>query len=167
MNLKIWIWSVVLLLGADAHADIYKRTLPGGIRVTVVDGPFDRSLHSIKDCGQADTCLIDNVPPLSTIGLPTTEIKSITVNVGGRNYVLPSDRMFDPGLDPRSGGIERFAGFCSDRFNCAFRARFSEAGGAYAAEWLISGGVPIRTVLSASIDISGLFAEHPSPPKEK
>ncbi|NHZ33478.1 hypothetical protein F0185_07715 [Massilia sp. CCM 8692] len=157
---------VLSCLALKAHADTYQRSLSGGIFVTLVDGSFNASEHHIQNCNQADTCLVDHLPPLMTLGLPNTEVKSIKVSVGGLTYTLPSSRMFDPGLSWKFGGLERFTGYCVNRFNCAFRARFAEAGGAYSAEWIIKDGVATRTVLSASNDISALFSENPIPPHE-
>ena len=151
----------------QAHADTYQRHLPGAIIVTLVDAPFHEADHHIDNCNQADTCLVDHLPPLMTLGLPAVEIRSITVSVGGLTYALPSSRMFNPGLSSQSGGLERFAGYCANRFNCAFRAKFAEAGGAYSAEWIIRSGVATRTVLSTSGDISTLFSENPMPPRDQ
>ncbi|NHZ66514.1 hypothetical protein [Massilia genomosp. 1] len=158
---------VMSCLAFTAHAGTYQRNLPGGIVVTLVDGSFNASEHHIENCNQTDTCLVDHHPPLMTLGLPTVEIKSIKVSVGGLTYTLPSSRMFDPGLSRKFGGLERFAGYCVNRFNCAFRAKFAEAGGAYSAEWIIRNGVATRTVLSTSIDISTLFSKNPAPPQDE
>lgn len=158
---------VLLCLCLPAHAETYQRPLPGGIMVTLVVGEFHDSEHHISNCNRADTCLVDHLPPLMTAGLPSIEIKSIKVSIGGMTYALPSSRMFNPGLSAQTGGLERFAGYCADRFNCAFRARFAEAGGAYSAEWIIRKGIATRTVLSTSIDISMLFSENPMPPQDE
>ena len=64
-----------------------------------------------------------------------------------------------------ANGVRYFGGSCVDELNCDLRGLFSDAAGAYVAEWQIVGGVVERTVLSDSSDVVAAFRQHIDPPK--
>ena len=62
------------------------------------------------------------------------------------------------------GMIRYFGGSCWNSRNCRFRGLFSDAGGAFVAEWAITDGKEVRTVLSDSPDVIELFRKNIDPP---
>jgi hypothetical protein len=91
----------------------------------------------------------------------------MTATVGGRTYKLEISQMYDAwGSRPlEANGVRYFGGSCEDELNCTLRGLFSDATGAYAAEWHIVDGVPVRTVLTDSNDVVAAFRQHIDPPK--
>lgn len=144
-------------------------TLPSGVAVRIVEAPFNASLFKIQGCKDADSgCLVNGRVPFGTdFGLPKTYVKSITVAFKGQSYSLGVSDMYNAwGGRPLEvpGAVRYFGGQCFDAKNCRFRGLFSDAAGAFVAEWLVVNGRSIRTVLSDSGDIVRLFTEHIDPP---
>jgi len=160
----------IILLSASALADTESAfILPSGVKVTIVEAPFDKAQFEITNCVEGGTnCLIRGKVPFGvTFGLPKTYIKSISVVYHNQSYMLDSSDMYDAwGSRPleRTGVIRYFGGKCFDSKNCQFRGLFSDASGSFVAEWQIVNGLAFRTVLSSSHDIVGLFMKHIDPP---
>jgi hypothetical protein len=62
------------------------------------------------------------------------------------------------------GVIRYFGGRCVDSQSCQFRGIFSDGAGSFVAEWIISGGLVLRTILSGSVDVIDLFIKDIDPP---
>ncbi|NHZ33479.1 hypothetical protein [Massilia rubra] len=153
------------LVPSAIKAETYRHVMSGDVIVTVIDGPFVAAEHHIHGCSRGQACLVDHVPPVVATGRPVDEIKSINISVDGMTYALQASGMFNTSVALRNGGIKRFAGYCYDRNNCAFRGRFGDGGHSYVAEWVIKNGIPTRTVLSPCMDLGWLFDDNPMPPK--
>lgn len=145
-------------LGADSVASF---TLPSGVAIRIVEAPFVRAKNKIRGCtGLSTTCLINGRTPFGNDNdLPTSYVKSITASFQGKTYLLEASQMFNAWGDrPLQVPTQRyFGGSCRDTENCVFRGLFSDGGAAFVAEWRVIFGVPVRTVLTWSTDVIGLF----------
>jgi hypothetical protein len=147
-------------------------TLPSGVQVRIVEAPFEASLFKVVGCSTGESrCLINGQVPFgSGNGLPRTYIKSITVSFKGRSYLLDSSQMFNawgsrPLAYPPPRAVRYFGGNCFDSANCQFRGVFSDAGGSFAAEWVIVGGAVVRTILTDRNDVVGFIMNNIDPPE--
>jgi hypothetical protein len=169
--------SIVVLglgLGVGAYAADGSRssvfTLPSGVTIRIVEGPFNPAKHKIKGCTEAagaDGCFIDGRFG-SADELPKTYVKSITATFGGRSYSLDVSQMYNAwGGRPLEvkGVVRYFGGSCSDPMNCTLRGLFSDAAGSYVAEWQIANGISARTILTWSGDIVSEFITNIDPPE--
>ena len=170
---------VAILLGylfsTSALADKTSTfTLPSDVDVTIVESVFDKEIFSVERCssngwGSGSICRINGRFPYGVdINVPKTYVKSITISYQGAAYALDVTDMYNawgdcplqyPGEEPYFGGK------CFDKKNCQFRGRFSDAAGAFVAEWRIVDAVVIRTVLTFSNDVVHLFGEYIDPPE--
>jgi hypothetical protein len=146
-------------------------TLPSGVIVRIVEAPFTASRFKVRRCADQDqdaTCRINGGVPFGAAGgLPKTYVRSITIMWMGQSYRLNVSDMYDAwGSRPLEvkGVIRYFGGQCFDSQNCQFRGIFSDAAGAFVAEWVIRGGLVLRTILSGSVDVIDLFIKHIDPP---
>jgi hypothetical protein len=162
---------VLFLLTVEAHAAEGTVTfkLPSGVIVQIDERSFDRSKASVLGCTEAEPgCVIDGHVAIGTAGLlPRTYLRSISVTVDGASYYLDVSGMFNAwGGRPLEvkGVVRYFGGRCWNDRNCRFRGLFSDAGGAFVAEWAIVDGVALRTVLSDSSDLVDLFRRNIDPP---
>ncbi len=151
---------------ADTTADF---TLPSGVAVQIVEAPFDPANAHLEKCSDGSAiCRINGDFPFGSAGdTPQTYVKKITVTVGDKSYDLPAADMYDAwGSRPLKYRdlIQYFGGGCKDQRNCRFRGLFSDAAGAFVAEWQIVDGIPVRTILGNSPDVMNLFARHIEPP---
>lgn len=98
---------------------------------------------------------------------PSSYISEMTLRIGSKSYELDTKYMYnawgDRWLEMPDGG-KYLAAHCYDENNCTIRGLFSDAGGAFVAEWRIIDGVPLRTIITDSSDVIGLFVEDISPP---
>jgi len=147
-------------------------TLPSNVAILIEEAPFDPTSHTIKGCGPASggskSCLISGRPAFGSADqLPRTYVTGITASFAGRDYKLDVSQMYDA-WGTRSlqtnGGVRYFGGSCADATHCTLRGLFSDAAGAYAAEWRIVDGVAVRTVLTDSGDVVLAFRQHIDPP---
>ena len=144
-------------------------TLPSDVRVTIVEAAFHEENFTIDGCSaKSPICFINGKLPYGlAFGLPKTYIKSVTIFYQGTSYALDGTNMYNAwGNRPLEypGAVRYFGGGCVDKKNCQFRGLFSDAAGAYVAEWLIVEGYAIRTVLTNSIDVVNLFTKNIDPP---
>lgn len=174
VTMKRWLALTILLAGAlfttTAAANTTALfTLPSGVAVRIVEAPFKASQFKIQGCSDHDSgCRINGrVPAGVASGLPKTYVKSIRVSFGGQSYFLDASDMYNAWNNRPlevPGAIRYFGGKCFNRKNCQFRGLFSDAGGAFLAEWLIVNGVSVRTVLTGSNDVVNLFMQNIDPP---
>ena len=95
-------------------------------------------------------------------------VKSITISYQGAAYALDVTDMYNAWSDrplQYPGGVPYFSGKCFDKKNCQFRGPFSDAAGAFVAEWQILDAVAIRTVLTFSDAVAHLFVKNIDPPE--
>jgi hypothetical protein len=168
LNLILIIFTI-LPAGANADSKAVFR-LPSGVNVHIVEDKFQKSLFKVEGCSDQDNfCRINGRVPFGVaFGLPFSYVKSIKVSFKRSVYLLDVSDMYNAwGTRPLEvkGVIRYFGGKCSDEKNCQFRGVFSDAGGAYVAEWRIVGGKSIRTVLTDSDDVNNLFIKNIDPPE--
>ncbi|HET8711859.1 MAG TPA: hypothetical protein VFM32_10805, partial [Spongiibacteraceae bacterium] len=145
-------------------------TLPSGVKVEIIEVPFNAKLFKISGCKNTDSaCLINGKIPWGVaFGLPATYIKSLVISYNNQSYELDVSNMYNAwGARPLevSGGPRYFGGKCFDTKNCQFRGLFSDAAGSFVAEWRIVNGIPMRTVLTDSNDVVNLFTQNIDPPE--
>ena len=145
-------------------------TLPSDVDVTIVESVFDKEMFTIERCSSSGSiCRINGRFPYGMdFNVPKTYVKSITISYQGTAYALDVTDMYDAWGDrplQYPGGVPYFGGKCFDKKNCQFRGRFSDAAGAFVAEWRIVDAVAIRTVLTFSDDVVHLFGEYIDPPE--
>jgi hypothetical protein len=148
-------------------------TLPSNVTILIEEAPFDTTSHTVKGCGTSmsagtKSCLIAGQPVFGSADqLPKTYVIGITASFAGRDYKLDVSQMYDAwGRRPLEvNGVRYFGGSCADARDCTLRGLFSDAAGAYVAEWQIVGGVSVRTVLTDSGDVVAAFRQHIDPPK--
>jgi hypothetical protein len=144
-------------------------TLPSGVKVTIIEAPFQKTSFKIEGCSDKDSmCRInDDLPYSSALGLPKTYVKSITVSYKGQSYSLDASDMYDAwGKRPLEypGSIRYFGGQCIDDKHCQFRGLFSDGSSSFCAEWVVGDGISKRTVLTGSTDVMDLFRKNIDPP---
>jgi hypothetical protein len=160
--------SCAAVFSVNAHAaSVF--TLPSGVRVEIIESPFQKGSIELADCGKpGKACRINGHLAFGVaFGLPKTYVKSISVSFKGQSYALDSSDMFNAwGSRPlaASGVVRYFGGQCSDAKNCEFRGIFSDGAGTFVAEWRIVDGIPMRDLLTDSSDIIDLFMHNIDPP---
>lgn len=151
------------LFPVNASAGSVTFALPGDIKISATEVPFDPSEHHLSGCGEAyKTCVVDGRVAVGAIHMPKTELSDLVLAVGAKTYHLDARGMYNPLLQPINAA--NFGAFCYDSSNCTVRALLSDAGGAYFAEWIIANGVQRRTVLSDSSDLLTFAKAHLIPP---
>jgi hypothetical protein len=159
--------SVTSVWAADKHSAF---TLPSGVKVEIVEGDFTDSGFAASECnGQSAKCRINgHIPFGNALTIPKSYVKKLDVSYSDRSYSLDVSNMYNAWggrpLESRQA-VRYFGGRCDDQENCRFRGLFSDAAGAFAAEWVVMGGLSARTVLTDSSDILKLFREHIDPPE--
>lgn len=158
----------VAFVCVDVHADTTASfVLPSGVSVSITEAPFDAKKVRISFCEEyKEVCFIDGKPPFGSFyDPPETYVKQIKVSFKKQSYILDSTQMFnawgDRPLD--AGSIRYFGGSCNGKKHCKFRGVFSDAAGAFAAEWLVIDGKPMRTVLTSSKDLISFIANRIDP----
>lgn len=146
--------------------------LPGGVRIEIVEVPFKSASFTVLGCtAQSTACLINGHIPFGTdLELPKTYVSKITASYQGQTYLLDSSNMYNAwgGRDfETKSGVRYFGGKCFDAKNCQFRGVFSDAAGTFVAEWKVIDGISLRTVLTNSSDVVGLFLKHIVPPENE
>jgi len=66
------------------------------------------------------------------------------------------------------GVVRYFGGRCTvdgGTLYCALRGLFADGAETFVAEWVVTGGSNVRTVMSGSDDIVDLFMKHIDPPE--
>src|SRR5271168_566164 len=99
---------------ADTEATF---ALPSGVKVKIIEAPFDKKLFKISGCTEdGATCFINGHVSFGVaFGLPTTYPKSISVSYGDQSYALDVSDMYNAwGRRPLEykGSIRLFGGKC-------------------------------------------------------
>jgi hypothetical protein len=168
--MRVAIVFALVLISVSALADTEAMfTLPSGVKVNIVEAPFEKKLFKVSGCTESSQhCFINgHVPAGILFGLPKTYVKSITVSYQSRSYSLDAADMYDAwGVRPveYKGAVRYFGGRCRSAKNCEFRGLFSDGAATFVAEWRVVDGLPVRTVLSDNYDIVHLFMRHIDPP---
>lgn len=93
---------------------------------------------------------------------PDTFVSALSLSVGDQQYELDASNMYNAwGKRPVESpdGTRFLTANCYNDRNCTLRGLFSDAGGAFVAEWQIVDGKAMRTVITDSSDIIDLFAK--------
>lgn len=99
--------------------------------------------------------------------VPDTFVSKLSLSVGDRKYELDASNMYNAWgkrAVESPDGTRFLAAHCYNDRNCTLRGLFSDAGGAFVAEWQIVDGQAMRTVITDSNDIVDLFAKDISIP---
>lgn len=99
--------------------------------------------------------------------VPDTFVSNLSLSVGGQKYELDASNMYNAWgkrAIESPDGTRFLAAHCYNDRNCTLRGLFSDAGGAFVAEWQIVDGKAMRTVITDSSDIVDLFAKDISIP---
>ncbi len=153
--------ATLFLASASVFADsIASFNLASGHKVTIVEAPFAES--KLKYSEKAP-CLVDGHIPFGTdCSVPTTFVKSISVEVQGRALRLDASHMFNAWgtrhLTTYEGKpVTYFVGACPSKEVCVFRGLFSDGAGTFVAEWKVFQGATTRTVISSDEELISLF----------
>jgi hypothetical protein len=171
MFARVIAFAALLVCGAAFGESTASFTLPSGVAIRIVEANFDAGQFKIDGCTQrAGFCRINGQFPFGFDGwpLPKTYVKEIEVKHQGVTYSLDSSHMYNAwGSRPLEvkGVVRYFGGKCNDSRNCAFRGLFSDAAGAFVAEWRIVDGRAFRTVITYSNDVTSLFIKNIDPPE--
>ena len=160
---------VLMIVSAPSLADTAATfALPSGVKVKIIEAPFDKKLFKISGCTEGSaTCSINGHVPFGVaFGLPTTFLKGISVSYGDQSYALDVSDMYNAWRGrplEYKGTVRYFGGKCVSKKDCQFRGLFSDGAGSFVAEWRVVDGKPIRTVLTDSNDIVNLFMKNIDP----
>jgi hypothetical protein len=170
IHLMLVVFAFIVCAGQAVANQPVALVLPSGVRVVIIEMPFDRATFKISGCEGGDHgCIINgHVPFGSDNEIPKTFTKSITATYQDKSYSLDVSDMFNAwGTRPLEvkGAVRYFGGKCRDAKNCELRGIFSDGAGSYVAEWQIIHGVPFRTILTNSDDVVNLFIHHIDPPE--
>ncbi|MDR1934664.1 MAG: hypothetical protein LBS49_03625 [Candidatus Accumulibacter sp.] len=170
-SMVVGLWSLLTPAQAEQTASF---VLPSGVAVEIVEDVFDRSLFEVEVSGSdAGYVLLINgqMPFGSDLSLPFSYVKHIRVTHRGKTYELDVSNMYNAWGNRHQStekyGVRYFGGKCVEdgdgRKYCRFRGLFSDAAGAYVAEWRIYNGVSQRTILSDNCDVMYFVSEHIDP----
>ncbi|UMR29256.1 hypothetical protein MJ904_19510 [Massilia sp. MB5] len=167
--MKVLLSLLFLLISLVPHATVRAGeliiTLQGGIKIQAIEKAFVPKQHQLKGCSEKNqNCEIDGAVVVAPMGMPQTQLLRLAVQIGKKKYDLDTTGMFDPRI-AENGFAAQFGGFCYDPNNCAFRGVFGEAGGLYAAQWVIRNGKAWRTVLTDDMDTAQFFRANLTPPQ--
>ncbi|NVE01347.1 hypothetical protein [Massilia sp. BJB1822] len=167
--MKVLSSLLFLLISLMSHATVRAGeqiiTLQGGVKIQAIEKAFVSKQHQIKGCAEkSQNCEIDGTVVVAPMGIPQTQLLRLAVQIGEKKYDLDTTGMFDPQI-AENGFVKQFGGFCYDLNNCAFRGVFGEAGGLYAAQWVIRNGKTWRTVLTDDMDTAQFFRANLTPPQ--
>ncbi|HEY9051773.1 MAG TPA: hypothetical protein VIQ03_09535 [Gammaproteobacteria bacterium] len=98
---------------------------------------------------------------------PKTYVSNITFSIKKKSYQLDSKYMYNAwGGRPVEvpDVIKYLDAHCYDTENCTIRGLFSDAGGSFVAEWKITNGIPLRTIITDSPDVVYFFTKNITPP---
>ena len=141
----------------DAQRE-YSYILNNGVHVTVIEEPFNPSRHKITHCYEksdsdeiTDQSFICKIDGLSFYGVgeapePSTELKTIIVTIDGRLYRLNTSQMYNAWGDFRLP--DDYLWVTCHKQSCSVKGLFSDATGAFAAEWKIQNGKSKRVLIT-------------------
>ncbi|WP_150119017.1 hypothetical protein [Massilia sp. NR 4-1] len=163
--LSLLVSLIFLMCHIIVRAGELTITLQGGVKIQAIEKSFVSKQHQLKGCAEKNkNCEIDGAVVVAPTGMPQTQLLRLVVQVGEKKYDLDTTGMFDPQIT-ENGFVTQFGGFCYDPNNCAFRGVFGEAGGLYAAQWVIRNGKTWRTVLTDDMDTAQFFRANLTPPQ--
>jgi hypothetical protein len=145
---------------AFAEDTVASFRLASGHKVSIVEAPFADSKLKYSESAP---CLVDGHIPFGTdCSVPTTYVKSISVEVRRKALKLDASHMFNAWgtrhLTTYEGKpVTYFVGSCPSKDLCYFRGIFSDGAGTFVAEWKVFQGVTVRTVISSEEEFISLF----------
>ena len=162
--------SIGLFISAATNAAdvVASFTLPSKVKVRVVEAPFAQSGLVFEE---KEPCVIEGRVPFGTdCGRPKTYLKELTISYEGKTYQLDTSSMFNawhgrplvalPPKGVKGRGLRYFGGYCVNAESCMVRGLFSDGAGTFVAEWTVSRGIAVRTVLTTSPDVKAAFVRH-------
>lgn len=158
---KICLGLVLLLCASPGFAEHKKVVvLKQGITLTMVMTAVDARKHSIQRCGKESVCLIDGKPVFGSDGqMPKWKLQSMVLNLKGKKIPLDVSGMYEPWnyyQGKHYGDWSSFSITHSWADVWIVRGRFSDGAGSYQAQWLVSYGKSIRTLLMQSESLANL-----------
>ncbi|HTG02060.1 MAG TPA: hypothetical protein VK654_15875 [Nitrospirota bacterium] len=162
---KLYLISILVLSFAGQAAAENETTATyefGTARVTIVEKAFDPLQAKVETCqGGAGICRINGAIAFGVAsGMPKTFLAKVVVDISGRTYQLDASGMYNAWGRKTGDAAQSLSAHCFDPFNCIVRGLFSEAAGAYVAEWAIVDGRTARTMLTGSRDVVDLFRKN-------
>ncbi|OVE76495.1 hypothetical protein BVX98_05815 [bacterium F11] len=124
-----------------------------GHKLTLQSTEFVAAEHKLKRCGKESICLIDGKPFFGSDGdVPRRELVSMKVEIQDKPIELDVTGMFNPwnvykNEDYVSKDQYRIEHIWENTW--VLRGSFSDGAGYYSAEWMISEGGSIRTILKS------------------
>lgn len=163
--------GVIVLISIVIEVSAKPKTfsLNDELLVTFEEKPFIKSDWKITYCDNGwSVCQINGKYPFGAAArIPATYLAKLTASIKGQEYSLNSSNMFNAWGDRSvklESGTQYFSGVCNHEKWCTFRGLFSDAAGAFVAEWQIRDGVPERTIITYSDDVISLFIGNLTPP---
>lgn len=140
-----------LFAGEPAPAQNYTIPLTMGLTLRLAVAPFIPADHQITQCQifqGSDTaiCLIDGKPVFGAEGgMPRNQLVKATIEIGSRIIDLDVSCLYNVNFEKADS-----TWFDVDRSydQWTIKGKFSDAPGAYQAEWSIFKGIPMRTSLA-------------------
>lgn len=167
---SVLVLSIGLVISAATNAAdvVASFTLPSKVKVRIVEAPFAQS-GMVFD--EKRPCFIEGRVPFGTdCGRPETYLKELTISYEGKTYQLDTSSIFNawhgrplvslPPKGVKGRGLRYFGGYCANAESCMVRGLFSDGAGTFVAEWTISEGIAVRTVLTTSPDVKAAFVRH-------
>jgi len=147
--------------------------LEGGVIVKIVEHAAIVEKGTWDLCNKKSVGLVNGIIPFGVsdprpdFAKPYSFLKKLTLFVNNKSYELETTNMYNawgnrymdysaPGA--HKADVHLFAQ-CYDPENCTLRGLFSDAGGAYVAEWQVRSGKALRTILTDSNDIVHHFKD--------
>ena len=136
------------------------------VKLEVRASPFIASRHRIERCPapyEDNVCTIDGKVFFGTDGdLPSTQLDSMVLQIGGQRADLDISGMFEPWVDrPRR---ESFTASETDEGLGIYKVvgTFSDGAGFYVAEWLVTAHGSVRTLLTHDEHIIDCTSDEPA-----
>ena len=151
---------VLLFVSSSSFAgNKVEFVLKKDIKLVLIMATFDKSKHRVKRCGKESICLIDGLPFFGSDGrLPKTQLTSMVLTLNGKKMPLDVSGMYEPWNFYKGVNYISKANFSIQHSwgnTWILRGRFSDGAAGYRAQWLISEGKSIRTMLNSGESLAG------------
>ncbi len=167
-NILVLATGLFISAAADAADVVASFTLPSKVKVRIVEAPFAQGSLAFDE---KRPCVVEGQVPFGTnCSRPETYLKELTISYEGRTYQLDTSSMFNawhgrplvtlPPKGVKGRGLRYFGGYCANSGSCMVRGLFSDGAGTFVAEWTVSGGIAVRTVLTNSPDVKAAFVRN-------
>ena len=140
---------LITIITQQLFCQIDKATinLNDSIKLTMYRSTFDTSGKQIDCYENKWPYAIDGKPLYGTDGtIPKYVLSSACLTIGQKKYELQVDNMYNPWFGEKP--FEKLFKIKIDGTEIKLRGFFSDAAGAYGAEWLIIGQSNIRSIIT-------------------